>query len=485
MEILARNRRLLALALKRPLLSAFAQVQRQYFSTATETSTTPSSVSPSKQQQPHNVFRTNLILLRHGESEWNATPTFTGWCDVALTDSGMAQAMAAGKLLEDRGFSSNKFNAVYTSQLQRAVLTCHLALHYIAGTDGFHSSDDHNDDDSDSETSKMLKTMPSITRAWQLNERHYGSLQGWSKDDPALLQEFSQEQILSWRRGFRQAPPPMDIHHPYYLPPPAPLTESLKDCQDRVVGYFEEVILPNLVQEQKQSLEQSRSNADKPISMKKKAREPANVLIVAHSNTIRGLCAHLDHVAEENIPHIHIANSVPCIYQIETTIHDDAMTATHEIVSPVSNSKAGASRGQWLFSKENYRRLQHKLGTSESFARSIFDAWDQNGDGRLSRHEVHSGLEELILMDDACAPVGRHENDHDEQGNETNHHHHNIAIATIAGKVWEEIRMEEEENNLEEQQPGDMEDFLTLDEFQRYIVRGCEKHNLLPFFARQ
>jgi 2,3-bisphosphoglycerate-dependent phosphoglycerate mutase len=408
----------------RPFSLSFQKLQRDYFSSTTKHGNGIKNVV-AQPRSPKKLL-TNLILLRHGESIWNATPTFTGWCDIPLTETGMAQAMAAGKLLEDRGFS--KFDAVYTSQLQRAVLTCHLALHFIAGQAG---------------------GFPTITRAWQLNERHYGALQGTLKKDPNLFKKYSKEDILSWRRGFREAPPPMDASHPYYLPPPAPLTESLKDCQERVVQYYKEVILPGII-----SSSNNTASSDKP----------ANILVVAHSNTIRGLCTHLDEVQEENIPHIHIANSVPCVYQLETTIHENGRI-DHEVVSPISSSKAGGSRAQWMFSKENYERLQGKLGSSESFARSIFDAWDTNGDGVLSREEIHNGLEELI-------DEGEHED---------------IAIAAIAGKVWEEIRLDslEEDSSFSKAKKRDSEEFLTLHDFTRYIIRGCEKHNLLPFFAHR
>ena len=139
-----------------------------------------------------------VVFLRHGQSLWNKIPTFSGWCDVPLTDHGVEQAKEAGKLLRQRGFS---FDIAYTSRLQRARITCETVV----------------------EALEAPNSIPMVS-AWQLNERHYGKLQGRAKDDPSLIAEYGEAQITQWRREFQAKPPQIDKSHPYYEPPPAPLT---------------------------------------------------------------------------------------------------------------------------------------------------------------------------------------------------------------------------------------------------------------------
>lgn len=146
----------------------------------------------------------SVVFLRHGQSLWNKIPTFSGWCDVPLTSHGVEQAREAGKLLSERDFD---FDIAYTSKLQRARITCETAIEAI-GSD-----------------------IPMIT-AWQLNERHYGKLQGRAKKDPALFAEYGEEQLVAWRREFYDKPPAMDESHPYFEPEPAPRTgKSLIETQ--------------------------------------------------------------------------------------------------------------------------------------------------------------------------------------------------------------------------------------------------------------
>lgn len=141
-----------------------------------------------------------LVLLRHGQSTWNANPVFTGWADPPLTDRGVAEAREAGALLHTRGFTH--FDVAFTSQLDRAIRTCEIAL-------------------------EAARCSTLIIKAFQLNERHYGALQGRRKNDAELLKMYGKEQLRKWRRDFRAIPPPMDDNHPYYQPPPAPLTGKL------------------------------------------------------------------------------------------------------------------------------------------------------------------------------------------------------------------------------------------------------------------
>lgn len=317
-----------------------------------------------------------LVILRHGQSTWNATPTFTGWCDAPLTERGLSEAKSSGELLWERGLAN--FDVAYTSTLSRAIVTCELALKHSPSTP--------------------------VEKAWQLNERHYGALQGHLKDDPEIEATHGLENLTAWRRDFSAAPPAMDEDHPHYAEPPAPRTESLEDCQRRVLGYWNETILPSL-------------------------RPNSSALLVAHSNTLRGLVSYLDKVPVEKVPHIHIPNSVPCLYKIDP--------ASGEVVSPLLDSAAGGSRGQWIFSSENHERLRGKIGGSGSFSRSIFDAWDLNGDGELDRREIEIGLKDLMGGED-------------------------IAASALAGKILEEI---------------DQDDSQTLDweEFEMHALDACRK----------
>lgn len=140
----------------------------------------------------------NVVFLRHGQSLWNKIPTFSGWCDVPLTEHGVEQATEAGLLLRQRGL---EFDIAYTSRLQRARITCETVIKALAAPG----------------------EIPMVS-AWQLNERHYGKLQGRAKDDPTLIAKYGETQITRWRREFNARPPAMDESHPYFEPPPAPLT---------------------------------------------------------------------------------------------------------------------------------------------------------------------------------------------------------------------------------------------------------------------
>jgi 2,3-bisphosphoglycerate-dependent phosphoglycerate mutase len=232
-------------------------------------------------------------MIRHGESSWNVEKRFTGWCDVPLTTHGEIDAHDAGVLMGERGM---KFDVAFTSTLERAWRTCAIALS-AAGQSG------------------SVETI----RSWKLNERHYGALQGHLKDSPKLTKLFGEEKILEWRRSYDTAPPSLydpkfsasmgpesykratDMMNPLFLDPrftPKPLnpptfnaapesddflnfegvhkfpsTESLKNCEDRAFGYWNEVIAPRV-----------------------KAGE--RVLIVAHANTIRALVKAVDQVSQ-------------------------------------------------------------------------------------------------------------------------------------------------------------------------------------------
>jgi 2,3-bisphosphoglycerate-dependent phosphoglycerate mutase len=291
----------------------------------------------------------------------------------------MSEARAAGVLLKERGW--DHFDKVFTSELSRAKLSCELALEEIYE----HSN----------------ATIPRIETAWKLNERHYGALQGRQKQNPELLRLYGKEKLAHWRRDFHAVPPPMDPSHKHYQAPPAPLHESLAHCQDRVLSYWEDAIKPTLKESGK------------------------NVLLVAHSNTLRALVAHLDQIPTSRVPNIHIPNSVPCLY---------SFNLEGEVVSSLP---MGTSRGEWLFSIENRERLRNKIGGSSAFARAIFAAWDLNGDGVLTKEELQVGLTKLKGEDD-------------------------ISMAAIAGKILEEV-----------DQDGNQT--LDLQEFQHFALEACNK----------
>ena len=173
-----------------------------------------------------------LILLRHGQSIWNGeNPRFTGWCDVPLTVKGRVEAVGAGQLLRSRGFRAANVDVAFTSELQRAHETCELALASMAG---------HRQDTWSPER---------IRRDARLNERHYGAVQGYRKDDAGLLAAHGEESIRGWRRSMHGKPPPLDADHPEWRPPPVPTGESLADCQRRVLECFRESISPTLFEE--------------------------------------------------------------------------------------------------------------------------------------------------------------------------------------------------------------------------------------------
>ena len=214
-----------------------------------------------------------LVLLRHGESVWNRENRFTGWTDVDLSDSGCEEARSAGRLMASEGF---EFNVAYTSVLTRAIRTLWIALDEMS-----------------------LLWLP-VHRAWQLNERHYGALQGLNKAETAA--QHGEAQVLTWRRSYDTPPPalePDDSRHPSHdrryrnIPPDRlPLTESLKDTVARFLPYWQETIAPDI-------------------------RAGQCVLIVAHGNSLRALIKHLDQISDEAIVGLNIPTGVPLAYQLD------------------------------------------------------------------------------------------------------------------------------------------------------------------------
>ena len=214
-----------------------------------------------------------LILLRHGESEWNAKNLFTGWVDVNLSPKGEAEAVRGGELLRERDLLPD---LVHTSVQKRAIRTANLALE---------AADRH--------------WIP-VRRSWRLNERHYGALQG--KDKAATLKEFGEEQFMLWRRSYDVPPPPLAVDDEYsqfndaryaQLPVEArPQTECLKDVVARMLPYWYDAIVPDL-------------------------RSGNTVLIAAHGNSLRALVKHLDGISDEAIAGLNIPTGIPLLYTLD------------------------------------------------------------------------------------------------------------------------------------------------------------------------
>jgi len=214
-----------------------------------------------------------LVLIRHGESTWNLENRFTGWTDVELTATGVAQARAAGELLRESGY---EFDVAYTSVLRRAIWTLWHAL------------------------DTMERTWLPVVNDWRLNERHYGGLQGLNKAD--MAKQYGDEQVLVWRRSYDTPPPPLaaddprgqraDVRYARLAPEQVPLTECLKDTVARVLPCWNEVLAPAI-------------------------RSGQRVLIAAHGNSIRALVKYLDGVSDKDIVGINIPNAIPLVYELD------------------------------------------------------------------------------------------------------------------------------------------------------------------------
>ncbi|PSL36599.1 phosphoglycerate mutase [Labedella gwakjiensis] len=213
-----------------------------------------------------------LVLLRHGNSDWNQKNLFTGWVDVRLSDQGVAEAKRAGKLLVDAGIDAD---VLYTSVLTRAIQTANLALEVAD------------------------RAWIPVKRSWRLNERHYGALQG--KDKAQTLAEYGQEQFMTWRRSFDVPPPPIDptdeysqANDPRYadIDGEIPATECLKDVIERMLPYWESDITGDLA-------------AGK------------TVLVTAHGNSLRALVKHLDGISDDEISELNIPTGIPLVYKLD------------------------------------------------------------------------------------------------------------------------------------------------------------------------
>lgn len=217
-----------------------------------------------------------LVLVRHGQSTWNLENRFTGWTDVDLTDLGKAEAAEAGSLLKEAGY---EFDIAYTSVLKRAIKTLGIIQDVM-----------------------NLDWLP-VVRAWQLNERHYGALQGLNKAETA--QKFGEEQVKVWRRSYDVPPPELELsdeRHPKFdrryaslTPEQLPSTESLKITLDRVLPYWNSTLAPEI-------------------------KSGKRLLVVAHGNSIRALVKYLDNVSDAEITELNIPTGLPLVYELDENL---------------------------------------------------------------------------------------------------------------------------------------------------------------------
>ncbi len=237
-----------------------------------------------------------LVLLRHGESDWNAKNLFTGWVDVPLSDKGRAEAQAGGRMLTAAGVLPD---LVHTSLLRRAITTANLALdvaerHWIP-----------------------------VKRSWRLNERHYGALQG--KNKKQTMEEFGEEQFMLWRRSYDTPPPPIDpdaefspAGDPRYadLGAELPATECLKDVVARMLPYWESAVVPDL-------------------------RSGQVVMLAAHGNSLRALVKHLDGISDTDIAALNIPTGIPLVYRLDEQLRPTVPGG--EYLDPTAAAAAAAA----------------------------------------------------------------------------------------------------------------------------------------------
>jgi 2,3-bisphosphoglycerate-dependent phosphoglycerate mutase len=244
-----------------------------------------------------------LVLIRHGESTWNLENRFTGWTDVPLTATGVAQACQAGRLLKEAGYD---FDVAYTSVLRRAVWTLWHAL------------------------DQLERTWLPVLHDWRLNERHYGALQGLNKAD--MARQFGDEQVLIWRRSYDTPPPALeaadprsergDARYSHLDPDQIPLTECLKDTVARVLPCWNERLAPAI-------------------------RSGQRVVVAAHGNSIRALVKYLDGIGDDAIVGVNIPNGIPLVYELDADLRPlrshylgDADAAARAAAAVASQGKA-------------------------------------------------------------------------------------------------------------------------------------------------
>ncbi|HJA05487.1 MAG TPA: phosphoglyceromutase [Candidatus Microbacterium stercoravium] len=242
-----------------------------------------------------------LILLRHGQSDWNERNLFTGWVDVRLTEKGRGEAKRGGELLAEQGVLPD---VLHSSVLSRAIQTANIAL-----------------DAAD-------RLWIPVKRSWRLNERHYGALQG--KDKAQTLEEFGEEKFMEWRRSFDVPPPEIDAddeyaqtHDPRYvgIDGELPATESLSLVIDRMLPYWESAIVPDL-------------------------KAGKTVLVAAHGNSLRGLVKHLDGISDADIAGLNIPTGIPLVYELDDDMRPTGPGRYLDPEAAAAGAAAVASQGK-------------------------------------------------------------------------------------------------------------------------------------------
>ena len=291
-----------------------------------------------------------LILLRHGQSDWNEKNLFTGWVDVPLTDKGRAEATRGGELIAENQLLPD---VVHTSLLRRAMNTANLAL-----------------DAAD-------RLWIPVKRSWRLNERHYGALQGKNKAE--IREEYGEEQFMVWRRSYDTPPPALDDSSEFSqigderyaeLGDDAPRTEALKNVIDRLIPYWEAEIVPDL-------------------------KASKTVLVAAHGNSLRALVKHLDGISDEDIAGLNIPTGIPLVYELDEDLKP--ITANGRYLDPEAAAAGAAGEGKCgdggaCEESAEAKRCCH--GRSQPFdgsgrrapEKSFMDA----GDGRPEVHVMHA-----------------------------------------------------------------------------------------------
>ena len=243
-----------------------------------------------------------LVLIRHGESTWNLENRFTGWTDVPLTETGIAQAKEAGRLLSAEGFD---FDVAYTSVLKRAT---HTLWHCLDAMD---------------------RTWLPVVHAWRLNERHYGALQGLNKAETA--KKYGDAQVLVWRRSFDTPPPALtaddprceraDRRYEKQQPQDIPLTECLKDTVARVLPFWNESMAPAI-------------------------KAGKRIVVAAHGNSIRALVKYLDNISDDDIVGVNIPNGIPLVYTLDSNLKSISKRYLGDAAAAAAASAAVASQGK-------------------------------------------------------------------------------------------------------------------------------------------
>jgi len=245
-----------------------------------------------------------LVIIRHGQSEWNLENRFTGWADVNLTPQGVIEAKKAGETLKKEGF---RFGLAHTSYLKRAIKTLWLLLE------------------------EMDQMYIPVHNSWRLNEKHYGTLTGLNKAETA--QQYGEEQVKLWRRGFAIAPPALDatdskhpandIKYANVDPTLLPATESLKDAIDRIMPYWNNNIVPSF-------------------------KENNEVLVTAHGNSLRGIVMHLKGLTEEQILEVNIPTGIPYVFELtdDMKLIKDYYLADKEVLDKLMNEVASQGKAK-------------------------------------------------------------------------------------------------------------------------------------------